>query len=187
MIESQEKQQQLKLLKWLTIALFLKLILLNIFPYAFYLQQLLSYGALLKSLSYFDGKTLAKRLIVIALVLVMVPLVSADTLISYWLIIFTGVIDLLILLQFGQILLAMEQRNNLRATTIDFMKKYKWVVVVVMASWTFLMHLIYIEQMILLFIGALLLFFMNIAFIIHVRNVAKQIKSTMHFAIFTEK
>lgn len=187
MIERQEKQQQLKLLKWLTIALILKLILLNIFPYAFYLQQLLSYGALLKSLSYFDGKTLAKRLIVIALVLVMVPLVSADTLISYWLLIFTGVIDLLILVQFGHILLAMEQRNNLRATTTDFMKKYKWVVVVVLASWTFLMHLIYIEQMILLFIGAIFLFFMNIAFIIHVRNVAKQIKSTMHFVIFAEK
>jgi len=187
MIEIQEKQQQLKLLKWLTTALILKLILLNIFPYAFYLQQLLSYGALLKSLSYFDGKTLAKRFIVIALVLVMVPLVSADTLISYWLLIFTGVIDLLIILQFGNILLAIEQRNNLRATTTDFMKKYKWVVVVVLASWTFLMHLIYVEQMILLFIGALVLFFANIALIIHVRKKSKQIKSTMHFVIFAEK
>ncbi|WP_409368990.1 hypothetical protein [Lysinibacillus sp. 38-6] len=181
MIERHEKQRQLKLLKWLTIALFLKLILLNMFPYAPYLQQLLSYGALLKSLSYFDGKTLAKRFIVIALVLVMVSLVSAHTLISYWLLIFTGIIDLLILLQFGHILLAMEQRNHLRVTTTDFMKKYKWVVVVVLASWTFLMHLMYVEQMILLFIGALLICFMNIAFIIHVRNIAKQIKSTMHF------
>ncbi|MGE7839675.1 hypothetical protein ACQKNX_02680 [Lysinibacillus sp. NPDC093712] len=116
-----------------------------------------------------------------------IHIVSDQMLINYWLLIFTAVIDLTIILQFGNILSEIEQQYNKRGTISKFMQKYKWIVVSVIVSWTFLMHLIYMEQIILLFFGAALLCFVNIGLLMHVRKLKQHIKSTMQMVTYAKK
>lgn len=64
-----ESKQQIKLLQWLAVALFFQFIYLNIFQYANLLQDILVYGAYLKSLSFYKEKTPIKTYMSCAMIL----------------------------------------------------------------------------------------------------------------------
>ncbi|MFJ7952766.1 hypothetical protein ACIQZG_14675 [Lysinibacillus sp. NPDC096418] len=185
MMVYEEKNQQVKFMKWLTIALVLKLVYLDVFPGAYYVQHLLMYFAFMKSLSYFDGVTHAKGYITIGFGLLLVNMLSEDFFMQYWLLIFSASIDLLIIFEFFKILKIIEEKLKVVNHTTRIMKKYMWLAIGVIVSWTFLMNLEYFSQMVLLFIGALILFGINVRLLIHLRHLKKHVKSTMHFVTYT--
>ena len=154
MMVHEEKKRQFQLLKWLTIALVLKLVYLDVFPGAYYVQHLLMYVAFYKSLSYYEGVSHAKHYIWIG---------------------------------FGLLLMirVIEEECKPVGSTARIMKKYMWLAITVIASWTFLMNLDYFSQMVLLFMGAVILFGINVKVLIHLRSLKKHIKSTMHFVTYT--
>ncbi|MCL1694297.1 MULTISPECIES: hypothetical protein [unclassified Lysinibacillus] len=179
MINFAEKQRQLNLLKWLTIALSLKLVFLNVYPYAFYVQQLLIYLAFMKSLSYFKGQSLVKKYIFIGIILLIANIVASNLLSITWHLVLTVSVDLLIILEFGKILVEIERQNNLLGSTARIMKQYMWIVLCVTASWTFLMNSEYDVIVSLLIVGAVLIFIVNVRLLFHLRSLKKNIKSKM--------
>ncbi|KOS69833.1 hypothetical protein AEA09_10950 [Lysinibacillus contaminans] len=184
-MEYEKKQRQLKLLKWLTFALFLKLFYLDVFQGANFVQHLLMYVAFIKSLSYYDGVTHAKIYIRIGFGVLLVNLLSDGLFSHYWLLIMTAAIDILIIFEFLKILQIIEEEQKTIGPTARIMKKYLWSALVVMISWTFLMNLKYDTQVLLLFIGAVLLFGINARLLLHLRLLKKDIKSTMHFVTYS--
>lgn len=185
MMVHEEKQRQLKLMKWLTIALVLKLIYLDVFPNAYYGQHLLMYAAFIKSLSYYNGVTRAEGYIRIGYGLLLVNMLSEDLLAHYWLLILTSAVDLLIIFEFLKILQVIEEKLKVVSHTAHIMKKYMWLAIGVIVSWTFLMNLEYFSQMVLLFIGAVILLGINVRLLIHLRRLKKHVKSTMHFVMYS--
>ncbi|MFJ7734696.1 hypothetical protein ACIQ2D_00025 [Lysinibacillus sp. NPDC097287] len=185
MMVHKEKQRQLKLMKWLTIALVLKLIYLDVFPGAYYVQHLLMYVVFFKSLSYYNGVSHAKHYIRVGFGLLLVNMLFEGLFVHYWLLILTAAIDLLIVYEFFKIIRAIEDECKLVGSTARIMKKYMWLAISVMISWTFLMNLEYFSQVVLLIIGAIILFGINVRLLIHLRRLKKHVKSTMHFVTYT--
>ncbi|MGE7694222.1 hypothetical protein ACQKNC_08870 [Lysinibacillus sp. NPDC094177] len=179
MIDLAEKQRQLKLLKWLTIALSLKLVFLNVYPYVFYVQQILIYLAFMKSLSYFKGKSLIKKYIFLGIILLIANIVTSNLLSITWHLVLTVSVDLLIILEFGKILVEIERRNNMLESTARIMKKYMWIVLCVTASWTFIVNIEYDAMVSLLIVGAVLILIVNLRLLFHLRSLKKNIKLTM--------
>ncbi|KOS63547.1 hypothetical protein AN161_07380 [Lysinibacillus sp. FJAT-14222] len=180
-----EKHRQLNLLKWLTIALCLKLVFLNVFPYAFYVQQLLIYFACMKSLSYFKGKTLAKHYIFIGFILLITNIVTSHLLTITWHLVLTVIVDLLIILEFGKIIVEIEKHYNILGSTHRIMKKYMWIVLSVSACWTFLMNIEYDAMVSLLIVGAVLILIANIRLLFHFRSLKKDIKLAMRVVMYS--
>lgn len=185
MMVHREKQRQLNLLKWLTIALALKLVYLDVFPGASYVQHLLMYLAFYKSLSYDNGPSLARRYIQIGFGLLLVHVLTDGLFSHYWLLILTAVIDLLIVYEFFKIIQVIEEECKQVGSTTRIMKKYMWLAVLVIISWTFLMNVDYSSQMVLLIIGAVILFGINIRLLLHIRRLKKQIRATLHFVTYS--
>lgn len=185
MMVHREKQRQLNLLKWLTIALVLKLVYLDIYPGASYVQHLLMYVAFYKSLSYDNGPSLAKRYIQIGFGLLLVQVLSDGLFSHYWLLILTAAIDLLIVYEFFKIIQVIEEECKQVGSTTRIMKKYMWLAVLVIISWTFLMNVDYFSQRVLLLIGAVIMLAVNVRLLIHLRGLKKQMKATMHFVTYS--
>ncbi|KOP80860.1 hypothetical protein AMS59_03780 [Lysinibacillus sp. FJAT-14745] len=177
-----EKHRQLKLLKWLTIALFLKLVFLFVYPYVFYVQQLLIYLAFMKSLSYFKGKSLAKHFIFIGLILLIANIVSFP---MTWYLVLSVSVDLLIILEFGKILVEIEKQYNMLDSTAKIIKQYMRIVLCVTASWTFLMNIKYFEMVSLLIIGVVLIVIVNLRLLFLLYSLRKSIKSTMRVVMYS--
>lgn len=186
MMVHEEKQQQLKLMKWLTIALVLKLVYLDVFPGAYYVQHLLVYAAFFKSLSYYDGVSHALHYIRIGFGLLLVNMLFEGLFTYYWLLILTAAIDLLIIYEFFKITRGIEEQCKPLGSTARIMKKYMWLAISVIASWTFLMNLEYFSQMVLLFIGAVILLGINVRLLFHLHGLKKHIKSTAHFVTYSQ-
>lgn len=171
-----ETKEHVKLLQWFAIALFLQLLYLNSFTYINILQDILVYGAYLKSLSYCKKATPVKKYIVIALVFVLVSNIFSTQLLFYWSTVFIAGMDLLIIMEFGKILVALEQRYNAYGPTARVLKKYVIVVFAVLISWTMLSNLPRDWQIGLLVLGAFLLFVVNIRLFFHVLSLRKHVK-----------
>lgn len=180
-----EKQWQLNLLKWLTIALVLKLIYLDVFPGASYVQHLLMYVAFYKSLSYYNGVSHAKRYIQFGFGLLLVNMLSDGLFLHYWYLILTAAIDLLIVYEFFKIIHVIEEDCKAVGSTPRIMKKYMWLAISVISSWTFLMNLEYSSQMMLLLIGAVIMLGINVRLLFHLRRLKKYIKATLHFVTYS--
>lgn len=185
MMVLEEKQRQLKLMKWLTIALVLKLIYLDVFPNAYYIQHLLMYSAFFTSLSYYDGVSHAKYYIRAGFGLLLVNMFFEGLFVHYWQLVATAAIDLLIIYEFFKIIRAIEDECKPVGSTAHIMKKYMWLAISVIISWTFLMNLDYFSQMVLLIIGAVILSGVNVRLLIHLRRLKKHVKSTMHLVTYT--
>lgn len=179
MIVMDEKYRHLEFLKWLSIALCLKLVLLNIVPFAFYIQQFLFYSALFKSLSYFKGKTLAKNLIFIDIGLLFVNLLPINIVLSTWQLVITMIVELFIILEFGKIVAEIERQYKALQTTSRILTMYQWLVLGVAAGWTFIMNVDYFSMIIFVSIGAILLFIANVRLLFHLQRIRKSIKFTM--------
>lgn len=185
MMVHEEKQRQLKFLKWLTIALVLKLIYLDVFPGAYYVQHMLMYIAFLKSLSYYEGVSFAKHFIRIGFGLLLVNMIFEGLLLHYWMLILTAAIDLLIVYEFFKILRAIEETHKAVGSTTRIMKKYMWLAIIVIVCWTFLMNLEYFSQMVLLLIGAVIMLGINMRLLLHLRLLKKHIKATLHYVTYS--
>lgn len=185
MMVHREKQRQVNLLKWLTIALALKLVYLDVFPGASYVQHLLIYLAFYKSLSYHQGPSFAKRYIQLGYVLLFLQLFLGGMFLHYWLLILTTVVDVLVVYEFFKIVRVIEEEGKQVGTTVRIMKNYMSLAVFVIISWTFLMNVTYLSQMVLLIIGAVILFGINVRFLLHIRRLKKQIKATLHFVTYS--
>lgn len=185
MMVHREKQRQLHLMKWLTIALVLKLIYLDVFPGASYVQHLLMYVAFYKSLSYYDGVSHAKRYIQIGFGLLLVNMLTDGLFLHYWLLILTAAIDLLIVYEFFKMIRVIEEDCKAVGSTPRIMKKYMWLAILVISSWTFLLNLEYMSQMMLLLIGAVIMLGINVRVLFHLRQLKKHIKARMHFVTYS--
>jgi len=171
-----ETKDHVKLLQWFAIALFLQLLYLNVFKYVNILQDILVYGAYIKSLSYSRQVTPVKKYIVIAIVLALVSNIFSQQLLFYWSTVFIAGIDLLIIMEFGKILVSLEQRYNAHGPTARVIKKYVIIVFAVIVSWTMLSNLPRDWQIGLLMLGAFLLFAVNIRLFFHVLSLRKHVK-----------
>jgi len=171
-----ETKGHVKFLQWFAIALFLQLLYFNIFKYVNILQDILVYGAYLKSLSYSKKVTPVKKYIGIAIVLALVSNIFSQQLLFYWSTVFIAGIDLLIIMEFGKILVSLEQRYNAHGPTARVLKKYVIIVFAVIVSWTMLSNLPRDWQIGLLVLGAFLLFVVNIRLFFHVLSLRKHVK-----------
>ena len=185
MMVYKEKQRQINLLKWLSIALILKLVYLDVFPGASYVQHLLTYLAFYKSLSYHPGPSLAKRYIQIGYVLLLLQLFLDGMFWHYWLLILTVAIDVLIVYEFFKMIRGIEEEEKQASSTVRIMKTYMSLAVLVILSWTFLMNVDYFSQIVLLVVGAVILFAINLRLLIHIRSLKKQIKASLHFVTYS--
>ena len=185
MMVHREKQRQFNLLKWLTIALVLKLVYLDVFPGASYVQHLLIYLAFYKSLSYHQGPSLARRYIQLGYILLILQLLLDGMLSHNWLLILTSAIDVLIVYEFFKIIRVIEEDGKQVGSTVRIMKNYMNFSVLVITCWTFLMNVDYSTQMGLVIIGAVILLCLNVRLLVHIRHMKKQIKSTLHFVTYS--
>lgn len=185
MMVHEEKQRQLKFMRWLTMALVLKLIYLDVFTGAYYVQHLLMYVVFFKSLSYYDGVSNAKHYIRVGFGLLLANMLLDSLFTHYWLLILTAAIDLLIIYEFFKMIRAIEEECKAVGSTARIMKKYMWLAISVIISWTFLMNLEYFSQIVLLFIGAVILLGINVRLLLHLRLLKKHIKSKMHFVTYS--
>ena len=185
MMVYREKQRQFNLLKWFTIALSLKLVSLDVFPGASYVQHLLMYLAFYKSLSYHQGPSLARRYIQLGYILLFLQLLLDGMLSHYWLLILTESIDVLIVYEFFKIIRVIEEDGKQMGSTVRIMRNYMSISAFVIICWTFLMNVEYLTQMVLLIIGAVILLCLNVRLLVHIRRMKKQIKSTLHFVTYS--
>lgn len=182
-----ESKQQIKLLQWLAVALFFQFIYLNIFKYANLLQDILVYGAYLKSLSFYKEKTPIKTYMTCAMILTLMSTFIFSHLFFYWSTVLIQGLDLLIIMEFGKILLSIEQKPHAQGPTRRVMKKYIAIAFAVIISWTLLMNVTGDWQMGLFFLGALLLLAINIRLFFHVLALRKHVKSKSFVVTYLQK
>ncbi|WDU81077.1 hypothetical protein [Lysinibacillus sp. G01H] len=182
-----ESTQQVKLLQWLAVALFFQLIYLNVFKYANLVQDILVYGAYLKSLSFYKEKAPIKTYMACALMITLMSTIFSFHLLFYWSTVLIQGIELLIIMEFGKILLCIEQKHDVQGTTTRVMKKYIAISFAVIISWTLLMNVISDWQMGLLFLGALLLLAVNLRLFLHVLALRKHVKSKSFVVTYLQK
>ncbi|MEK5231595.1 hypothetical protein MHB42_07430 [Lysinibacillus sp. FSL K6-0232] len=175
-----DKCQQLQLLKWLLIALGCKLVLLNMIPFAYCLQQLIFYGACIKAFTYCPRKTWMNYLLISDMVLLIMYILRMTTFTGTWYFVLSILIELLIILELSKTVAAIEQRYYGQASTPRIMKSYQWLVLVVAASWTFLMNIDSFTASIIVLIGVMVLLAVKIRLFLHIHDVRKYIKVATH-------
>lgn len=182
-----ESKQQVKLLQWFAVALFFQFIYLNVFKYANLLQDILVYGAYLKSLSFYKEKTPISKYMACAMILALMSTFFTSHLLFYWSTVLIQGIKLLIIMEFGKILLSIEQKHDIQGSTTRVMKKYIAIAFAVIISWTLLMIVTNDWQMGLLFLGALLLLAVNIRLFLHVLALRKHVKNKSFVVTYLQK
>ncbi|WP_341302438.1 hypothetical protein MHB44_08845 [Lysinibacillus sp. FSL H8-0500] len=183
MIVIDNRHQQLQFLKWLLIVLGCKFVLVNMIPLTYCLQQFIFYGACIKIFTYCQRKTLMKYLLIGDMVLMIMYLLPMTTLTSTWYFVISMLIELLLIMELSKTVAEIEKRYYVQASTPHIMKSYQRVVLVVAASWTFLMNSDNSFVYLLILVGGILLFAVNIRLFLHIRSVRKYIKLTTHVKV----
>ena len=112
-----------------------------------------------------------------AMILALMSTFFSSHLLFYWSTVLIQGIKLLIIMEFGKILLSIEQKHDIQGSTTRVMKKYIAITFAVIISWTLLMNVTNDWQMGLLFLGALLLLAVNIRLFLHVLALRKHVKT----------
>lgn len=122
-----------------------------------------------------------------AMILTLMSTFFSSHLLFYWSTVLIQGIDLLIIMEFGKILLSIEQKHDAQGPTTRVMKKYIAISFAVIISWTLLINVTSDWQMGLLFLGALLLLAVNIRLFLHVLALRKHVKNKSYIVTYLQK